>query len=139
MKNFRHVNIIHLRTILIYLFRGLGKCLALPGSIATFPDTDPDPDPTKWYGSDRIRIRNAAPNIPQLINIFLFWMVVKIIIFCRDIFSNWFLKMRDTRFIWRIEFLFFSAIMIIKKENVNSINTDINNNGNSNNNNNNDF
>ena len=34
--------------------------MALPGSISTFPD--PDPDPTKWYGSDRIRIRNTALN-----------------------------------------------------------------------------
>jgi len=31
----------------------------VPGSKSTFPDTDPDPDPAKWYGSDRIRIRNT--------------------------------------------------------------------------------
>ena len=39
--------------------------MALPGSISTFPDTDPDPDPTKWYGSDRIRIRNTVPHKPS--------------------------------------------------------------------------
>ena len=33
----------------------------LPGSISTLPDTDPDP--TRWYGSDRIRIRNTANQI----------------------------------------------------------------------------
>ena len=32
----------------------------VPGSKSTFPDTDPDPDPAKWYGSDRIRIRNTG-------------------------------------------------------------------------------
>ena len=34
----------------------------VPGSRSTFPDTDldPDPDPAKWYGSNRIRIRNTG-------------------------------------------------------------------------------
>ena len=32
----------------------------LPGSRATFPEVDPDP--AKWYGSNRIRIRNTANN-----------------------------------------------------------------------------
>ena len=32
----------------------------VPGSRSTFPDTDPDPDPGQWYGSDRIRIRNTG-------------------------------------------------------------------------------
>jgi len=34
----------------------------LPGSRSTFPEVDPDPDPAKWYGSNRIwiRIRNTG-------------------------------------------------------------------------------
>ena len=32
-----------------------------PDPDQTFPDTDPDP--AKWYGSDRIRIRNTVRNI----------------------------------------------------------------------------
>ena len=56
--------------------------MALPGSISTFPDTDPDPDPTKWYGSDRIqiRIRNTALNtqLPILKNeYFHLWFLYK--------------------------------------------------------------
>ena len=33
--------------------------MMVPGSRSTLPDADPDPDPAKWYGSDRIRIRNT--------------------------------------------------------------------------------
>ena len=44
--------------------------MALPGSISTFPDTDPDP--TKWYGSDRIRIRNTGYKIDRHLLIFFY-------------------------------------------------------------------
>ena len=33
-----------------------------PGSRSTFPEVDPVPDPAKWYGSNRIRIRNTVRN-----------------------------------------------------------------------------
>ena len=31
----------------------------VPGSRSMFSDADPDPNPAKWYGSNRIRIRNT--------------------------------------------------------------------------------
>ena len=34
--------------------------LLLPGSRSTFPEVDPDPVLAKWYGSNRIRIRNTV-------------------------------------------------------------------------------
>ena len=33
----------------------------VPESRSTFPDADPDP--AKWYGSDRIRIRNTEEKV----------------------------------------------------------------------------
>ena len=41
--------------ILVDLYASLSRFFLVPGSRSTFPDADPDPDPAKWYGSDRIR------------------------------------------------------------------------------------
>ena len=41
--------------ILVDLYASLSRFFLVPGSRSTFPEVDPDP--AKWYGSDRIRIR----------------------------------------------------------------------------------
>ena len=42
------------------MYVSLSLFFLLPGSGSTFPEVDPDPDPAKWYKSNRIRIRKTA-------------------------------------------------------------------------------
>ena len=52
--------------ILVDFYVNLSQFFLLPVSDSTLPEVDPDPDPAKWYGSDRIRI--------QIRNTALYWL-----------------------------------------------------------------
>ena len=40
----------------------------IPGSGSTIPEVDPDLDPAKWHGSDRIRIQNTIKYHIKMLN-----------------------------------------------------------------------
>ena len=56
-------------SFLVDLYVSLSWFFSLPGSGSTFPEVDPDP--AKWYGSNRILIRNTCSILTILVLVYI--------------------------------------------------------------------